>query len=180
MAKGKPVEMGKKLRDAHEWFEKGAGKPKEVALEKKRVELRANGPKLTGAELQRVADELEQIQRQLNDLGTRHDELSERLLAHWAHLGVEELEIEGGLGKTLIGSSFKLSVDPDLLAKILTEAQWRTVTERRLNPSLLLVLAERESELRAAVVRAARASVSIKITPPSSRRPKSGQPEDEE
>lgn len=177
-SKAKLVNVGEKLRKTNPWFEDGAKKAKEGATEKKRIDLRASGSKLTATELRETADELEQIQRKLNELEARHKELSGPLLAHWAHTGIEEVESE--LGKTLVALSFKLGVDPAATAKTLTETQWRAVTERRINPQFLLAMAEREPELQPAIVKSIRASVSVKITPPSSRRPKSGQPEEED
>lgn len=176
MAKGtpkaKPVEVGKKVRAAAQWFEDGCERVKKSALEKRRDELRAGGRALKPAELKVAADELEEIQRKLNPLQGRHDELSELLRVHWAHTGIEE--IVGDLGNTLIAPSFKLQLDPATLRKSLEE-RWVRATERRLNPSLLFLLAENDQNVRQLAIRAARASVSVKITPPSSRRPKSGQ-----
>lgn len=181
MARGapkvKPVEVGKKLRDANQWFEEGCKKVKEAAIDKKRAELHAKGPELKSKEVRAVADELERIQRELNPLEERHRELSEQLLAHWAHTGIEE--IEGELGKMLVSVSFKIAVSPEVVERGLGE-QYRKVQERRLNPTLLLALAGNDQDVQQLAIRAARALVSVKITPPSSRRPRSGQTDAEE
>lgn len=175
--KAKPVEVSKKVRTAAPWFEEGCKKAKESALEKKRDELRAGGRALKPVELKAAADELEEIQRKLNPLQERHDELSERLLVHWAYTGIEE--IEGDLGNTLIAPSFKLQLDPDAVRGGVGES-WAKATERRLSPPLLFSLAEKDETVRQIAIRAARASVSVKIIPPSSRRPRSGQTDVEE
>lgn len=133
---------------------------------------------LESDDLLRLADELEEIQRELNRLGVRHEEISEALLAHWGHTSVEE--VVGRLGKLLLSPSFKIAVDPDTIQRALSDAQWKGVTARVLNATLLLALGAKDESVRPLIIRAIRASATIKITPPSSRRPKSGQPEDDE
>ncbi|MBI2625602.1 hypothetical protein HY442_00060 [Candidatus Parcubacteria bacterium] len=176
--KTKPVEVGKKIRQSFPWFEDGCAKAKEAALKQKRALLQQSGRRLKSEELQATLNELERIQRELNPLEERHEELSGMLLAHWAHTEVEELK--SLLGVTLIAPSFKVSLSPDTAQAELSPTQWQSATERRLNPQRLLALADREHDLRAPVLKAVRVSATVKVTPPSSRRPRSGQPENGE
>ncbi len=176
--KSKPVNVSAKLRKASPWFEEGAERAKDGAIKKRRVDFETQGSKLKTNELVAIADELEEIQRKLNPLLTRHEELSAPLLAHWGHTGIEE--IEGTLGKTLFSTSVTLSVDPDAIEKGLTEGQWRTVTKRLLDAKLALAMGERDEIFRSLIIKTIKASAKVTITPPSSRRPKSGETGEDE
>src|SRR5256885_16430527 len=114
-----PVGVGKKLRDAYSWFEDSVQKIKAAAVEKRRKKERGNGPQLSGDDLVKIADELEEIQRQINPLVIKRTELVKKIVAHWGHSGIEE--IEGKLGNTLISTSFKLVVEPQKLKEQVDE-----------------------------------------------------------
>lgn len=183
MAKGdtqRPVRISEKLRKAHLWFEEGLAKLKARMVDRKRQELTVSGPKLKPEEVKALTDELEEIQRKLIPLELRHEELSEKLLAHWAHTGITE--VEGNLGKTLFHPSFTVTIDPKILEKEDVSDSWLVaMSERRLVPEKMLSHAEKIGlELSSIILKAARASVKVNITPPSSRRPKSGELLEEE
>jgi hypothetical protein len=174
--KQKPVTVESKLRKlaAHSWFEEAALKAKAAAIQKKRDEKKAGGPKLPPSKLVALADELEQVQRELNPLLIKKEELSAQLLAHWGHTGIEE--IESGLGKTRITPSMSLGVDPEPLEERLTAPQWRAVTRRIVQAPLLLAAAMQERKLRPIIGKAITASnVKVSVVPPSSRTAKTGE-----
>lgn len=179
-AKPKPVTVELKLRKAaaHRWLEEAAEAVKEAAVRKRRDDEKKGGPRLSPQELAKVADELEEVQRELNPLLTRKDELSKRILAHWGHTGVEE--IESGLGNTRITASLSLVVDPEAVEEKLGAAQWKAVTRRVLQVPLLLAAAIRKQDLRPAISAAVKAvNVKVAVVPPSSRTAKKGDAQDE-
>lgn len=179
--KNKPVTVESKLRKlaAHSWFEEAAAKVKAAAIEKKRDEKRKDGPKLPPKELAAVADELELLQRELNPLLTKKEQLSAKLLAHWGYTGIEE--IESSYGKTRITASMSLCVDPDPLEQKTTPQQWRAMTRRILQAPLMLALAIKQGELKPAIGKAIVATnVKVAVVPPSSRTAKKGENQDED
>jgi len=181
-ARAKPVTVESKLRRAaaHSWFESAAAKAKAAAIEKKRQEKKKGGPKLPPDKLAALADELEEVQRQLNPLLIKKEELSARILAHWGYTGLEE--IESSLGKTRITASMSLCVDPAIIEGQVSEHHWRSVTRRILQPTLLLALALKRDGLMPLIGSAITATnVKVAVVPPSSRTAKkSGKEEDEE
>lgn len=176
----RPVRISEKLRKTHQWFEEGIQKIKGRALQRKKEDLVSTGPKLKPEEVMVLVDELEEIQRKLIPLENRHEEISQKLLAHWAHTGVSE--IQSTLGRTLFHVNFKIDVDPKILGKEDVSDGWfMAMSERLLIPHKMLAHAQKiGQELCAMLLKATRASVTVNITPPSSRRKKSGQPEEDE
>jgi hypothetical protein len=180
-AKLKPVTVESKLRKlaAHSWFEAAAQGVKAAAIQKKREEKQKEGPKLSAENLVAVADELEEVQRQLNPLLTKKEELSAQILAHWGYTGVEE--IESTLGKTRITASMSLGVDQERLEQNVSEPQWRAMTRRVLQAPLMLALTMKKQELRPIISKAITATnVKVAVVPPSSRTAKTGDGQDEE
>lgn len=179
--KAKPVTVDSKLRKlvANAWFELVGAKAKIAALNKKREEKRKDGPKLPPDKLAAIADELEGVQRQLNPLLIRKEELSAQLLAHWGHTGIEE--IESSLGKTRITPSMSLCVDPEPIEARTTPQQWQAITKRIVQAPLLLALAMREKKLQPLVGKAIVATnVKVAVVPPSSRTAKTGEGQDDD
>jgi hypothetical protein len=177
--KQKPVTVESKLRKlaAYSWFEEAAAKIRAAAISKKREEKRKDGPKLPPAELTAVADELERVQRELNPLLAKKEELSGKLVAHWGHTGVEE--IESALGKTRITASMSLCIDPEPIEKSTTPLQWRAVTRRLLQAPLMLAMAMKEKKFQPIIGKATVATnVKVSVVPPSSRSPKKGESQD--
>lgn len=176
----RPVRVSEKLRQAYHWFEDSIQNLKDRVLRQKREELTSTGKRLSPEEVVELVDELEEIQRELIPREKRHEEISELLLAHWAHTGVEE--IQGKLGKTLFHASFTVSIDPKVIAKgDISEGWYIAMSDRRLVAEKMLSYAQKiGQELTSLILKAARASVSVSITPPSSRRIKSGSPDEDE
>lgn len=177
--KQKPITVESKLRKlaAYSWFEEAAAKIRAAAIEKKREEKKKDGPRLSPKDLTAVADELERVQRDLNPLLARKEELSGRLVAHWGHTGVEE--IEGTLGKTRITASMSLCVDPQPIEKSVTPIQWRAITRRILQAPLMLAMAMKEQKLQPMIGKATVATnIKVSVVPPSSRPPKKGESQD--
>lgn len=174
-----PVGIGAKLRQAHPWFEALAQKAKDAAVKRRRQTGRAKGPPLEPSRLVELADELEEIQRELNPLLTKRKVIVEQLLAHWAHSGIEE--IESTLGKTLISLSFELGVAPEAIRKAVGDTVWQKVTERTIQASKLLAAAGQLGFVRDAIATAITVcKLKVSVIPPSSRRAKSGAANDEE
>jgi hypothetical protein len=176
-----PVTVESRLRKlaANSWFEEAAGNIRADALKKKREDRKKDGPKLSSAQLASVADELEEVQRALNPLLEKKEELSRMLVAHWAHTGIEE--IQTALGNTRITTSMSLCVDPEPIEESLTQPQWRQITRRILQAPLLLALAMKEKRFQPIIGRAIRATnVKVSVTPPSSRTAKKGESRDED
>jgi hypothetical protein len=172
----KPVTVESKLRKSKpfRWFEDAAVEVKQQVIQKKRDEKKAKGKKLTSEELTAIADKLAKIQEELNPRLAEHESLSEQLLAHWGHTGIEE--VESAKGKTLITTSMSLCVDPDPIEEDTTPAQWRAVTKRTLNIPALLLLGQDDEKWRGRIGKAISATnVRISVVPPGSRRPKSGE-----
>ncbi len=173
-----PTHVGvtKKLRQAYSWFEALAESVKNQAISKRRRAERAKGPQLKPEKVVELVDELEKIQQQLNPLLERRETLVGQLLPHWAHTGVEE--IEGKLGKTLIATSFELTVNPGYLEQALSKPVWQKVTERALQPIRLLAEGKENADVRTATASAMQVKkLRVSVISPSSRRPKSGKPE---
>jgi hypothetical protein len=171
--KVEPAGVSADLRKAHSWFETLAEKVKELAVTKRKKTGRTKGKELPPEQVVKLADELENIQRQINPLDVRRKEIIAELLGHWAHTGVEE--IEGTLGKTLISSSFQLAVNPAIVQKGVSVSTWLRITERTIDPAKLLSKAKNNEKLRTALDKALLVrKVTISVTPPSSRRAKSG------
>ncbi|MBI2609988.1 hypothetical protein HYW53_02320 [Candidatus Giovannonibacteria bacterium] len=176
--KSYPVNISSKLRKDHRWFEKALEPIKNKLLSDKRKELALTGPKLTPRELVKIADELEEIQRELNPLLIRHKELSDQIAAHFGHTGIKE--IIGNLGRTEISTPYIIKVDPKIIEKEMPE-EMAAMTERRLVPERMLLHLQRNWDvLSAAFLKAIMGRVSIYITLPSSQRPESGRTFDEE
>ncbi len=174
----KPVNVGSKLRKAYAWFEELTDKVKKGALEKRKTKERKNGNKLSEKDLLATVDRMDEIQRQINPLATELDGLKEKVLAHWGHTGVEE--IEGTSGKTLITPSFELCVQPDIVKQGISPSRWYAITERVLQPDRLLAEGKDDDELREVANDALKVGkLRVSVTPPSSRRPKSGEAEEE-
>jgi hypothetical protein len=179
VSKTEPVGVSAKLRRANAWFEDLATKVKNEALKRRRTAGRNAGKELDSLRIVELADELENLQRQMNPLEIRRKEIVEDLVAHWAHTGVEE--IEGLLGKTLISQSFELGINPRTFQAKVTDAVWQKITERRIEPAKLLAEAKRNDVVKSALEKALLVrKMKVSVTAPSSRRPKSGAPEDEE
>ena len=177
--KSKRVGVGSKLRKAHAWFEMLTAGIKATAYEARQKKEKKNGKKLSEDELIQVVNEIETLQQQINVLETKQDKQKAKLLAHWGYTGVEE--IETALGKTLISASYELCVQSDVVKAGIGDNVWRKITERVLQPELLLAEGKENEELRELAADAMKvAKLRISITPPSSRRPKSGEGEDEE
>lgn len=172
--KPEPVSIGSKLRKSNAWFENIATRAKDDATKERRKKERAKGPLLSEKDLSSLADELEEIQRQLNPLESRRKEILERLLPHWGHTGLEE--IESSLGKTLVSTSYELYVDPDVIKEKVSNAAWLAMTARILQAPLLLAKGKDATEVRDAAAKAIVVKrMKVSITSPSSRRPKSGE-----
>jgi hypothetical protein len=172
-----PVGVGAPLRKTHPWFDAVARKAKDAAVLQRRKQGRTQGPQLPPEKVVELADELEEIQRQINPLDLKRKGIVEQLLAHWAHTGIEE--IDGKLGKTLISLSFELGVNPRIIKNALGDVLWKRVTALTLQPAKLFALSKQPGA-RLVVQRAARVrKLKVAVTPPSSRRPKSGAPEEE-
>lgn len=178
----KPASVGvsAKLRAAHGWFEQLSTKAHDAAVKEKRRKLSLNGPRLSATDLIAVVDELERIQRELNPLEIRKKELVEKLAIQWAHTGIEE--IEGTLGNTLLSLSSQYVIgDPSKVQDAISEGLWNKISLRRLDPALALSAADSDTDLQALLGKHAKvAKLLLAVTPPSSRRPASGQPKDEE
>lgn len=174
-----PVGISAKLRKTHPWFETLAQAAKDAAVKRRQKSGRAKGRQLSPEQLVSFGDELELIQRQINPLDNRRKEIVDKLLAHWAHTGIEE--IEGNLGKTLISLSFELGINPETLKKAMGEAVWQKVTEPTVQATKLLAEAKHIGEVQDAVERAMLVrKLKVSVTAPSSRRAKSGAPDGEE
>jgi hypothetical protein len=172
--KPEPVGVGARLRKAHTWFEDLATRTKDEAIKGRRKKERAKGPQLSPEELTKLADEMEEIQRALNPLENRRKEILEKLLPHWGHTGIEE--IESRLGKTLISASFELCIETDVAKRALGDTLWQKVTARILQAPLLLAEGKRSTQVRDAITKAlAVRKLKVSVTPPSSRRAKSGE-----
>lgn len=172
------VSMGAKLRKAHPWFDALLQGAKAAELKKRRVAERAKGPELDPAQVLATADELEELQRQINALEIRRKELGAALLAHWAHTGVEE--IEHPLGKTLISTSFELALDQEVVRQSVSKPLWYKITERIVGAGKLLHAGDTSLPVRDVIVKAALVQrLKVSVTPPASRRPKSGMSEEE-
>jgi len=177
--KPKPVSVIKELREAHPWIGPLAKPAQDAAVAKRRKKERAAGPKLSEERLRELADELETIQRRINPDLARQEEIKKELLAHWGHTGISE--IESSLGNTLISQSFSLGADPDVVKNAVGSRQWVGMTARILQPERLLTLAANDEALRETLKKAVVVSkLTLAVTPPSSRRAKSGQPSDED
>lgn len=175
------VTVESKLRKlaANSWLEEAAEKIRADALKKKREDRKKDGPELSSEKLASVADELEEVQRALNPLLEKKEELSKRLVAHWAHTGIEE--IQTALGNTRITTSMSLCVDPGPIEKHLSQFQWRQITRRILQAPLMLALAMKEKRFQPIIGKAVKATnVKVSVTPPSSRTAKKGEGRDED
>jgi hypothetical protein len=173
-----PVTIGAKLRQAHPWFDTLGEGAKEASVRLRQKTERAKGAKLSPDRLVELSDELEEIQRQINPLENKRKEIVTQLLAHWGHTGIEE--IEGTLGKTLISLSFELGVDPEGIKKSVGETVWQKITERMIQPPKLLLEGKVHGTVRNAIERSARVcKCKVSVTAPSSRRGKSGAPDEE-
>jgi hypothetical protein len=175
-----PVNVSAKLRKASPWVEDVAKRAKNAALKKRRQEERNQGVRLRNDQLVELVDELERIQLLLNPLETRREAIVRKLLGHWGHTGVEE--IEGTLGqKTLIAPSYELCVDPQVVQSVVSAGIWKAVTLPILQASLLVSAGQEAPQIRKAVSKALRVKkIKVTVTASSSRRPKSGKPDDEE
>jgi hypothetical protein len=177
--KSKQVGVGSKLRKAHAWFEMLAAGVKATAYEARQKKERKNGKKLNADELTQVVDEIETLQRQINTLQNKQDKEKEKLLAHWGYTGVEEIETT--LGKTLISPSYQMCVQSDVVREGIGNNLWRKISERVLQPDRLLMEGKENAELRELAADAVKvAKLRMSITPPSSRRPKSAEGEEDE
>jgi hypothetical protein len=164
-----------KHRKSNPWLETAATPLKRQAVRERRRTERLKGNKVPPQELTFLADELERIQREMNPLLTKRDVIIDKLLPHWGHTGVEE--IESTLGRTLLSSSFQLCLDQDTLKNALSESQWQRVTRRVIEAQRLLADAKTDPKLRAAIKKALRVKkMMVSVVSPSSRRPKSGEP----
>jgi hypothetical protein len=162
-----------KLRKQHPWFEDLAENAKTTAQLKRRSEERAEGPKLSEPDLKVLADRLEEIQRKLNPLLKERDAILERLLPHWGHTGIEE--IQSPLGKTRITTSHQLCVDADVLQKALGETLWQKLSKRIIQSDLLLAEGKANEKVRKDIGKAVKVKqMSVSFTSPSSQTPRSG------
>ena len=178
LALSEDVGIGAKLRKEQPWFETLIQKAKDAAIKKRRQGERARGAELTPERIARIADELEEVQRQINPLENRRKELGLELLAHWGHTGIEE--IEHPLGKTLISTSFEMAVDPATLKEAAGDTVWAKITERTVQAQKLLSLGRESTLVRDAIEKAvAVRKLKVSVTPPASRRPKSGATDEE-
>lgn len=177
--KAKPVTIPQKLRQAYPWLMRFVKKAQAKVVASRREKERALGPKLSIEELKAVADELEAIQRRINPDLERMDKLKERLKAHWGHTGVTE--IKSPLGETLISFKMSVGVDPESIRPAVSKYTWlRRLTDRVLQPEKLLAYAGRDEALQATVGDALSVTLEVSVTPPSSRRPRSGKTADAE
>lgn len=171
-----PVSVSAPLRRSHPWFDALAQKSKDAAVKLRQKQGRTQGPKLSPERVVELSDELEIIQREINPLDVRRKKVVEELLAHWAHTGIEG--IDGKLGKTLISLSFELGVNPRIIRNAIGDELWKKATAVTLQPARLFLLSK-QTGVRLALQRAARVKkLKVSVIPPSSRRPKSGAPED--
>jgi hypothetical protein len=172
------VRIPAKLRKIHPWVEKISEPIKEAAVKKRRQAERARGVELTLSRLRQLVDELDHVQQQLNPLERRREEIVEHILVHWGYTGIQE--VEGTSGSTLLSTSFEMGLDPTVVREDVGEARWRTFTERILQAPLLFVASSKQ-EMRATIEKSLRVrKLRVSVTPPSSRRPKSGETEGEE
>lgn len=162
-----------KHRKGFAWFEESAKDAREAARRDRRRAERNKGKALSDEELDKLCDELEMLQRELNPRLNRAKEIGALLLAHWGHTGVAEIETM--LGKTLIVESFEYSVDPQVIRENVSEAKWVGITTRAIQPIYLLTLAAKDAIVRATVGEALAARLKLSVVPPSSRRPRSGE-----
>src|SRR5690348_13965238 len=86
------VAITQKLRNANCWFESNLEDSKMNATAVKMRALQATGPQLRPQRLIALADRLERTQRILNRIENRYKKDYNRLLAHWAHTGIEEIQ----------------------------------------------------------------------------------------
>lgn len=174
--KPEKVGIGSKLRKAYPWFETASEPIKKKAIEKRRKEERQKGVQLASERLIELSDELERIQRELNPLEIRRKEILAEILPHWGHTGIEE--IEGKLGKTLISTSAELCVDQGAFRAACGNATWLKTSERTLQPRAMLDEGKRNTKVRDFLATDTIVSrLKVVVTPPSSRRPKSGETE---
>ena len=165
--------MNAALRRVHRLFEDLAQKEKDAATAKRRQEERARGRLLSPGELGRLSDELEHIQRTINPLLERAQGIKQAILAHWGHTGVEE--VPGSLGNTLIATSFELQLDAEAVRANIRLGVWNAITRRVIKPALALSAGKGDAALRDALASAIRVGkLTVSVTPPSSRRPRSG------
>ena len=167
-----PIGIGKKVRESHPWIDEVTKKAYDLAIKELMRKWRRRGPELAPQRLVRLADKLEKIQRTLNRLERRHEVISKALLAHWGHTGARE--IESMLGKTLLSTSAKYSINQDGFKKRLPVGTWQNLSERVLAVALLAEQGENDAGLRKIARRFMRVKPTVNVTPPSSRRPKSG------
>lgn len=173
-----PVGVSAKQRKANPWFEMLAEPVKADQIKKRRKEERAKGSELGPEQLRDIAERLEQIQVQINPLDNERKELTQKLMAHWGHTGIEE--IEHPLGKTLISTSFEITLDPAAVRKGMSDTEWNRVTERVLQTPKVLGAGKESAKLRDVLAKGiAVRRLKVSVTPPSSRRPKSGSADDE-
>jgi hypothetical protein len=173
-SKPETVGVSAKLREVFAWIEEAAEKAKRDAVAGKRKKLRTKGRELRSQELLETADELERIQRELNPLLNDLEIAADKLKAHWGHTGVEE--IEGLFGKTLLSTSFELCLDSNAVQEGVGEGKWRTISKRVLDPQLALGESLTDEDLRTVLCKSVRVKkMKLSITPPSSRRPRSGE-----
>lgn len=167
------VSVGKKLRSAFEWFEKAAKKKMDAEVKKRREAESQLGPKLTPEEVTALVDRQEELQKEVNPKLEEIEKISGQLRAHWGHTGATELL--GTTGKTLISTSFSLSVNQDEIKKHVHESRWRAITQRMIVAKKMLESAMVDPAFRSMIPNTLSAQLKVTVTPPSSRRPRSGQ-----
>jgi len=177
--KPEPVSIKAVIRKAYTWFEELAAKIDEKCITKRRKEEALAGAQLTPAQLQAELDELERIQKLLNPLLVERENHLKKIWPHWGHTGVDEMTHPAGKSLIVTSLSYKCG-DPDKLQAAIPESQWLRVSKRTLDPKLAMAEADKDEEFRKTLMANVIGTVKTSFYSPSSRRPKSGQPTDEE
>lgn len=173
------VPVDAKLRKLYSWVDALAVNVQNRAVMERREKERLRGPQLSAEQLRTLADELDSNQEAMNRLSRRRDEITEKLLAHWGYTGIKQ--ISSLHGQTLIATQFQIGVDPEILKREIDAKLWRRITAAVLQPGLMLIAGQNPGLMRDAVAKAiAVKQLKVTVTPPSSRRPKSGERKGEE
>ncbi len=175
-AKPETVSVGKKIRDAFLWFEHSTQAAKEKENKRRREDEKKLGPQLAPEQITALVDEQEKLQQEINPKLDRIDAISAQLKAHWGHTGVTEYT--GTEGKALVSLSYMIALDQNPIRTKVTPNRWVSITERVIAVRELLEVAMVDTDMRKIVQGAIVAQLKVSVTPPSSRRPRSGKRSD--
>lgn len=167
------IGLRKEHRETYKWIDELLAPIRETAIGKRRRKERTQGKQLSEERAVDLSDELERIQRLLNTLLERREEIVGELLAHWGYTGIEK--IQGTLGETLISTSFYLAVDQETIWSGTSKEEWARWTELALRVPKLLLDANTSQETRELLKTAICVTETrVSVIAPSSRRAKSG------